>query len=194
MPQVIKLVEGFRFGACLVIAGPAVLRLVEKLFGNNGTRRACACVFAIQTRAVRLISARRAPRVQGGAEKLGDEAIGVMLDKVVKLLAYLNDKDLFAEFYRKRLSRRLLQDRIVEHHEMQVLAQLKAQCGAQFTGKVRLSRAAACAQRGRDRTCGRLPAWRTRIASVRTGSPCCGALLARPTVVALLRKPLVCAG
>lgn len=59
-----------------------------------------------------------------------------MLDKVIKLLAYLNDKDLFAEFYRKRLSRRLLQDKIVEHHEMQVLAQLKAQCGAQFTGKV----------------------------------------------------------
>lgn len=74
---------------------------------------------------------------QGGAEKLGDEAIGVMLDKVIKLLAYLNDKDLFSEFYRKRLSRRLLQDKIVEHHEMQVLAQLKAQCGAQFTGKVR---------------------------------------------------------
>mmetsp|Transcript_15091 Transcript_15091/g.45575 ORF Transcript_15091/g.45575 Transcript_15091/m.45575 type:complete len:755 (-) Transcript_15091:786-3050(-) len=73
---------------------------------------------------------------KGGAEKLGDEAIGVMLDKVIKLLAYLNDKDLFAEFYRKRLSRRLLQDKIVEHHEMQVLAQLKAQCGAQFTGKM----------------------------------------------------------
>ena len=67
-----------------------------------------------------------------------------MLDKVIKLLAYLNDKDLFAEFYRKRLSRRLLQDRIVEHHEMQVLAQLKAQCGAQFTGKVRLPRPGCC--------------------------------------------------
>jgi len=30
---------------------------------------------------------------------------------VVKLLAYISDKDLFAEFYRKRLARRLLQVR-----------------------------------------------------------------------------------
>ncbi len=29
-----------------------------------------------------------------------------MLDKVVKLLAYISDKDLFAEFYRKKLARR----------------------------------------------------------------------------------------
>lgn len=46
---------------------------------------------------------------QGGSEKLSDEAIDETLDKVVKLLAYISDKDLFAEFYRKRLARRLLQ-------------------------------------------------------------------------------------
>jgi hypothetical protein len=48
---------------------------------------------------------------QGGSEKLSDEAIDETLDKVVKLLAYISDKDLFAEFYRKRLARRLLQDK-----------------------------------------------------------------------------------
>jgi hypothetical protein len=46
---------------------------------------------------------------QGGSEKLSDEEIEETLDKVVKLLAYISDKDLFAEFYRKRLARRLLQ-------------------------------------------------------------------------------------
>jgi hypothetical protein len=46
---------------------------------------------------------------QGGSEKLSDEAIEETLEKVVKLLAYISDKDLFAEFYRKRLARRLLQ-------------------------------------------------------------------------------------
>jgi hypothetical protein len=49
--------------------------------------------------------------LQGGSEKLSDEAIDETLDKVVKLLAYISDKDLFAEFYRKRLARRLLQVR-----------------------------------------------------------------------------------
>jgi len=62
-----------------------------------------------------------------------------MLDKVVKLLAYISDKDLFAEFYRKRLSRRLLQDKSAsDDHERAVLTRLKQQCGAQFTSKVQL--------------------------------------------------------
>lgn len=61
-----------------------------------------------------------------------------MLEKVIRLLTYLSDKDLFGEFYRKRLSSRLLAEKSsVEHHELAVLAQLKQQCGAQFTGKVR---------------------------------------------------------
>lgn len=33
---------------------------------------------------------------QGGSEKLSDEAIEESLEKVVKLLAYISDKDLFA--------------------------------------------------------------------------------------------------
>ena len=66
-----------------------------------------------------------------------DEAVEDMLDKVVKLLAYISDKDLFAEFYRKRLSRRLLGDRSAsDEHERAVLTRLKQQCGAQFTSKV----------------------------------------------------------
>ena len=46
-------------------------------------------------------------------------------------------QDLFAEFYRKRLSRRLLHDKSAsEDHEKAVLGRLKQQCGAQFTSKV----------------------------------------------------------
>ncbi|XP_057484013.1 cullin-1-like [Actinidia eriantha] len=37
---------------------------------------------------------------KGGNEKLSDEAIEDTIDKVVKLLAYISDKDLFTEFYR----------------------------------------------------------------------------------------------
>lgn len=66
-----------------------------------------------------------------------DDAVEEMLDKVVKLLAYISDKDLFAEFYRKRLSRRLLAERSAsDDHERAVLTRLKQQCGAQFTSKV----------------------------------------------------------
>ncbi|XP_021767306.1 cullin-1-like [Chenopodium quinoa] len=74
---------------------------------------------------------------KGGSEKLSDEAIEDSLDKVVKLLAYVSDKDMFAEFYRKKLSRRLLFDKSAhDDHERSILTKLKQQCGAQFTSKM----------------------------------------------------------
>ncbi|CAB80750.1 putative cullin-like 1 protein [Arabidopsis thaliana] len=74
---------------------------------------------------------------KGGSEKLSDEAIEDTLEKVVKLLAYISDKDLFAEFYRKKLARRLLFDRSAnDDHERSILTKLKQQCGGQFTSKM----------------------------------------------------------
>ncbi|KAJ6962609.1 cullin-1-like isoform X1 [Populus alba x Populus x berolinensis] len=74
---------------------------------------------------------------KGGSEKLSDEAIEETLEKVVKLLAYISDKDLFAEFYRKKLARRLLFDRSAnDEHERSILSKLKQQCGGQFTSKM----------------------------------------------------------
>ncbi|KAJ4969465.1 hypothetical protein NE237_016166 [Protea cynaroides] len=74
---------------------------------------------------------------KGGSEKLSDVAIEETLEKVVKLLAYINDKDLFAEFYRKKLVRRLLFDKSAnDDHERIILTKLKQQCGRQFTSKM----------------------------------------------------------
>ncbi|KAK7850675.1 cullin-1 [Quercus suber] len=72
-----------------------------------------------------------------GTEKLSDEAIEETLEKVVKLLAYISDKDLFSEFYRKKLARRLLLDMSAnDDHERSILMKLKHQCGGQFTSKM----------------------------------------------------------
>ena len=55
---------------------------------------------------------------------------------------------LSAEFYRKKLSRRLLQDKSAsDDHERSLLSRLKQQCGAQFTSKVRV-RAWDCEEGG----------------------------------------------
>ncbi len=60
-----------------------------------------------------------------------------LLDKVVRLLAYIQDKDMFSEFYRKKLARRLLSERSAsDDHERSILTRLKQQCGAAFTSKV----------------------------------------------------------
>ncbi|KAI3901505.1 hypothetical protein MKW92_016571 [Papaver armeniacum] len=75
---------------------------------------------------------------KGGSEKLDDDdVIEDTLDKVVKLLAYISDKDLFAEFYRKKLARRLLFGTSAnDDHERSILSKLKQQCGGQFTSKM----------------------------------------------------------
>lgn len=74
---------------------------------------------------------------KGGGERLSEEDLDAVLDKVVKLLAYVSDKDLFSEFYRKRLARRLLTNiSASEDAEKGVLTRLKQQCGQQFTSKM----------------------------------------------------------
>ncbi|CAH2039071.1 unnamed protein product [Thlaspi arvense] len=73
-----------------------------------------------------------------GAEKLSEDAVDKMLENAVQLLAYICDKDLFAEFYRKKLARRLLFDRKDNEGqpEKNVLAKLKEVYGLQFTSKM----------------------------------------------------------
>ncbi|KAM3751254.1 hypothetical protein ACB098_04G094800 [Castanea mollissima] len=72
---------------------------------------------------------------KGGNES--DEDIEETLEKVVKLLAFIYDKDLFAEFYRKKLARRLLFDRGAnEDHEKSILSKMKQQWGGLFTSKM----------------------------------------------------------
>ncbi|AQK95116.1 Cullin-1 [Zea mays] len=69
---------------------------------------------------------------KGCSEKLSDEAIEDALEKVVRMLAYISDKDLFAEFYRRLLFDKSAND----EHERSILTKLKQQCGGQFTSKM----------------------------------------------------------
>jgi cullin 1 len=74
---------------------------------------------------------------KGGGERLSTEDLDAVLDKLVRLLGYVSDKDLFAEFYRKRLARRLLMTTSgSEDAEKAVLSRLKQQYGQQFTSKM----------------------------------------------------------
>ncbi|XP_075653950.1 cullin-1-like isoform X1 [Castanea sativa] len=74
---------------------------------------------------------------KGSSWKLSDEDIEETLEKVVKLLDYISEKDLFAEFYRKKLARRLLFDKSAnDDHERSILTKIKRKCGGQFTSKM----------------------------------------------------------
>merc|ERR1719408_952898 len=70
-------------------------------------------------------------------ERLTDDAVEVLLTKMVELFSFLTDKDLFAEFYRNQLSKRLLYETSSsEDAEKSMIQKLKMKCGAQFTSKL----------------------------------------------------------
>ncbi|CAB4309936.1 unnamed protein product [Prunus armeniaca] len=68
-----------------------------------------------------------------GNEKLSDEAAEDTLEKVAKLVSYMRSKDLFIEFYKKRLIPRLLFDRSSNlEHEKSFVTNLKQKLGGTF--------------------------------------------------------------
>ncbi|KAI5328244.1 hypothetical protein L3X38_027641 [Prunus dulcis] len=68
-----------------------------------------------------------------GNEKLSDEAAKDTLEKVAKLVSYMSSKDLFIEFYKKRLIPRLLFDRSSNlEREKSFVTNLKQKLGGTF--------------------------------------------------------------
>ncbi|CAK4079420.1 unnamed protein product [Aphanomyces euteiches] len=58
-------------------------------------------------------------------------------DKIVGLFRFLSDKDVFEEFYKRFLSKRLLHAKgATDEGEKMVISKLKAECGYQFTSKL----------------------------------------------------------
>ena len=72
-----------------------------------------------------------------GNEKLTDAQVEELLDQIVQLFTYLNDKDLFSDIYRNLLSKRLLNGKSAnDDAEKGMIARLKLKYGAQFTTKM----------------------------------------------------------
>jgi cullin 1 len=66
-----------------------------------------------------------------------DEEVDEILEKVVQLLTYVTDKDLFLEIYKNQLAKRLLtQKSFSEDWEKLMISKLKLRCGAQYTSRM----------------------------------------------------------
>lgn len=60
-----------------------------------------------------------------------------LLDSVISLFKHLSDKDLFENYYKNLLSKRLLSDKsISDDAEKLLFSKLKAECGYQYTNKL----------------------------------------------------------
>jgi len=72
-----------------------------------------------------------------GGVKLEEDQIEERLEKVVQLFSFLQDKDMFNEYYRKALAKRLLNDKSASDElERSLISKLKLRCGQQFTTKL----------------------------------------------------------
>lgn len=73
----------------------------------------------------------------GRGAKMSDADVETELDKLVKLFNYLSEKDVFQEFCRKQLAKRLLLDRShSDDAERQLISKLKQSCGSHYTSKL----------------------------------------------------------
>ena len=76
-------------------------------------------------------------KMGGAREKLRDGEIESILVNVTKFLQYVSDRDLFGEFYSRKLAIRLLYDKSTNDiHELSMLSNLKQQYGHQLAPKM----------------------------------------------------------
>jgi len=66
-----------------------------------------------------------------------EDEVEARLDKVIVIFRYLQDKDVFENYYKQHLAKRLLSGRSVsDEAERNMIAKLKNECGYQFTSKL----------------------------------------------------------
>jgi len=65
------------------------------------------------------------------------EEVEGLIDRVMTLFRYLEDKDVFEKYYKQHLAKRLLVGKLsLEEQERSVILKLKTECGYQFTSKL----------------------------------------------------------
>eukprot|EP00164_Ancoracysta_twista_P001606 GFYU01002109.1.p1 GENE.GFYU01002109.1~~GFYU01002109.1.p1 ORF type:complete len:747 (+),score=223.69 GFYU01002109.1:49-2241(+) len=72
-----------------------------------------------------------------GLKGISEDEIETMLDKVMMLFRYIEEKDMFEKYYKQHLAKRLLTGRSMsDDSEQSFIRKLKTECGFQFTSKL----------------------------------------------------------
>ncbi|KAL6658952.1 hypothetical protein ACP70R_002992 [Stipagrostis hirtigluma subsp. patula] len=76
-------------------------------------------------------------KLRKGVKEGNEEDLETVLDKVMMLFRYLQEKDLFEKYYKQHLAKRLLSGKAAsDDSERSMLVKLKTECGYQFTSKL----------------------------------------------------------
>lgn len=76
-------------------------------------------------------------KLKKGLKGVSEEEVEIVLDKVMVLFRFIQEKDVFEKYYKQHLAKRLLLQRSVsDDAERNMIAKLKTECGYQFTSKL----------------------------------------------------------
>ncbi|GMI87375.1 cullin 3, cullin 3A [Hibiscus trionum] len=76
-------------------------------------------------------------KLRKGFKGVSEEDVEIILDKVMMLFRYLQEKDVFEKYYKQHLAKRLLSGKTAcDDAERSLIVKLKTECGYQFTSKL----------------------------------------------------------
>ncbi|XP_031250019.1 cullin-3B-like [Pistacia vera] len=75
-------------------------------------------------------------KLRKGLRGVSEEDVENVLDKVMMLFRYLQEKDIFEKYYEQHLAKRLLAGKQSDDAERSLIVKLKTECGYQFTSKL----------------------------------------------------------
>ena len=91
----------------------------------------------LNTRSPEYISLYVDDKLRRGLKGASEEEIESVLDRVMTLFRFLQEKDVFEKYYKQHLGKRLLGGRTTsDDAEKSFILKLKTECGYQFTSKI----------------------------------------------------------
>ncbi|CAH8253462.1 unnamed protein product [Arabidopsis lyrata] len=117
-------------------------KIISTAFGNDKTfQNALNSSFEyfinLNARSPEFISLFVDDKLRKGLKGIADVDVEVILDKVMMLFRYLQEKDVFEKYYKQHLAKRLLSGKTVsDEAERSLIVKLKTECGYQFTSKL----------------------------------------------------------
>eukprot|EP00931_Biecheleriopsis_adriatica_P074977 TRINITY_DN48942_c0_g1_i1.p1 TRINITY_DN48942_c0_g1~~TRINITY_DN48942_c0_g1_i1.p1 ORF type:complete len:757 (+),score=200.80 TRINITY_DN48942_c0_g1_i1:70-2340(+) len=104
---------------------------------QKGRNKGLEGVLNKDTRSAKYLAAFCDNQLKKGLKGRNEDEVGLLVQQVVSLFALLKDKDIFLDFYKKQLSRRLLNKQSVSNDaEDTFISKLKVECGQQAIQKL----------------------------------------------------------
>ncbi|KAG9147355.1 hypothetical protein Leryth_021426 [Lithospermum erythrorhizon] len=137
-----KLKDPVEFVQCLLNEKDKYDKIIGSSFNNDKTfQNALNSSFEffinLNPRSPEYISLYVDDKLRKGLKGVSEEEIDTILDKVMMLFRYLQEKDVFEKYYKQHLAKRLLSGKTIsDDAERSLIVKLKTECGYQFTSKL----------------------------------------------------------